>query len=265
MSYMTGRQEILKLLLSQEDPADFGRMLVYYDYLNRHRTEQINAVEAQLMRLEQLARESAEVVSELERLRTAQSAEAARLEQQRGERQALIAEINLAIDSSGTRIERMRAEEESLKETLARLAEVLEDFPVSSDEPFSAQRGRLTYPVEGRIAANFGDFRTSARRIRRTGVLIAADAGTVVRAVYHGRVILSQWASGMGLLVVINHGEGYFTLYGHNAVLLAEPGDWVQAGEPIAEVGDSGGQQGSGVHFEITFNGVPVDPGDWVR
>jgi len=265
MSYMTGRQELLKLLLSQENPADFGRMLVYYDYLNRHRSERIAAVDLELTRLDELATESADVVRELEQLTATQVAEAERLEQQRAEREALVAELDLAIDSSGSSIERMRAEEASLNEVLARLAEVLSEFPVMSEAPFTAQRGQLSYPVQGAIAADFGDFRTSARRIRRTGVLIEADAGSVVRAVYHGRVILSQWASGMGLLVVLNHGEGYFSLYGHNAVLLTEPGDWVQAGEPIAEVGDSGGQLGTGLHFEITQDGVPVDPAGWVR
>ncbi len=265
MSYMTGRQELLKLLLSQEDPADFGRMLVYYDYLNRHRSERISAVALELTRLDELATESVAVVTELEQLRASQLAESQALDRQRAERETLLAELNVAIDSSGSRIERMRQEEAELKAVLARLAEVLKDFPVSSDAPFAEQRGQLSYPVNGRIAADFGDYRTSARRIQRTGVLIEAETGTVVRAVYHGRVILSQWASGMGLLVVLNHGDGYFSLYGHNAVLLTEPGDWVQAGEPIAEVGDTGGQMGTGVHFEITFNGVPVDPADWVR
>ena len=265
MSYMTGRQELLKLILSQENPADFGRMLVYYDYLNRHRSERIAAVDLELARLDELATESADVVRELEQLRATQVEEAEQLDRQRAEREALVAEINSVIDSSGSRIERMRAEEAQLNEVLARLAEVLKGFPISSDAPFSEQRGQLRYPVDGPIAADFGDYRTSARRVPRTGVLIDAEAGTAVRAVYHGQVIFSEWTSATGLLVVLNHGEGYWSLYGHNAVLLREVGEWVEAGDVIAEVGDSGGQLGTGVHFEITQNSVPVDPAGWVR
>lgn len=265
MSYMTGRQELIKLLLSQENPSDFGRMLVYYNYLNEHRSQQIAEVDARLRTIVDLARESDEVRRELETLRETQEAEVEQLDRQRSEREQLLAELNRDIDASGTRIERMREEEARLTEVLVRLSELLEEFPVSSDAPFSEQKGNLTWPIDGELAAEFGDYRDSGGRVRWTGVLLEAEAGTVVRAVYHGRVILSQWWPGMGLLTILEHGEGYLSLYGHNAVLLREPGDWVEPGDPIAEVGNTGGQLVTGVFFGITEDTEPVDPADWMR
>jgi len=265
MSYMTGREELVKLLLSQESPADFGRMLVYYDYLNRHRGERIGAVDAELARLAGLARESESVALELERLEAERAAELARLEREQTGRRALIAELDEAIETSGDRIERMRAEAAELDATIARLADLLEDFPVTSDAPFSAQQGALPWPIEGRIAARFGDNRDDAGIVRWDAVLLEAEAGTIVRAVYRGQVAYAQWHSGMGLLLILDHGEGFMTLYGHNGALLREPGDFVAAGDAIAEVGDTGGQLGTGLYFGIRRNAEPVNPADWVR
>jgi septal ring factor EnvC (AmiA/AmiB activator) len=265
MSYMTGSEELVKLLLSQESPADLGRMLVYYDYLNRHRGEQIAVASNELLRLRELAEESEAVASELERLRVAEAEEAERLETDRAERATLIAALDAEIESSGDRIERLRADEAELNELIARLAEVTAGFPVASDTPFSEQRGQLPWPVDGRLVAEFGDPRDSAGRIAWSGVLLEADAGTVVRAIYHGRVIHSQWIPEMGLLLILDHGEGFWSLYGHNAALLRDMGDWVAPGEPIAEVGDTGGRLGTGLFFAIRKDGEEVDPAEWIR
>jgi septal ring factor EnvC (AmiA/AmiB activator) len=265
MSYMTGREELIKLLLSQESQADFGRMLVYYDYLNRHRSSRIAAVDAELMRLAELASENAAVRRELERLQAEQTAKAGRLVQEQAERRALIAEMDKAIESSGSRIEQMHAEEDALNETIARLAAILEDFPVNSDAPFAAQRGQLRWPIDGPVAAKFGDKRDGGGAMRWEGVLLKADAGTVVRAVYHGRVLSAQWQPFMGLMLILDHGDGYLSLYGHNAALLKAPGDQVGPGEAIAEVGNSGGQLETGLYFAIFKDAEAVDPAGWIR
>jgi septal ring factor EnvC (AmiA/AmiB activator) len=159
----------------------------------------------------------------------------------------------------------MRAEEAALAETIARLAEILDGFAVNSDAPFQAQRGALPWPVEGPLAAKFGDKRDENGLIRWTGVLLAAPAGTPVRAVYGGQVIHAQWHPHMGLLVIIDHGGGYWSLYGHNSALLRERGDIVRAGEIIAEVGNTGGQVESGLYFSILRDQQPLDPSDWVH
>jgi len=265
MSYMTGRQELVKLLLSQENPADLGRMLVYYDHLNRHRSDRIAAVDIEIARLDELARENEAVTLELEQLREAEQAEAAKLGRERTEREALVAELDASIQGAEHRIERMRAEESELNETIARLARIVEGFPVSSDAPFSEQRGQLRWPIDGRIAAGFGDYRESSGRVRWNGVVLEAEAGTEVRAVYNGRVIYSDWLTHMGLVLILDHGGGYWTLYGHNAALLSEIGDWVTPGEVIAEVGNTGGQGGTGLYFGLLKDGDPVDPAAWIR
>jgi septal ring factor EnvC (AmiA/AmiB activator) len=123
----------------------------------------------------------------------------------------------------------------------------------------------LRWPVEGRLAARFGEARDSAGRLRWDGVLIEADAGAIVRAVFSGRVLLAEWTPHMGLLLIIDHGEGYMSLYGHNSALLRGEGESVETGDPIAEVGDTGGQLGAGLYFGIRRNAEPVDPAPWVR
>jgi len=265
MSYLSGRQELIKLLLSQENPADFGRMMTYYNYMNRHRSERIGAVNRQLARIEELRLDSDRVTRELESLRAAQEAKADRLDKQRAERAALVEELNRSIASSGTRVEQMRAEEAELQEMLARLAELLEKFPISSDAPFAEQRGKLSWPVEGEHTVRFGDARTNDGRRRWSGELIEARAGTVVRAIYHGRVAVSTWMNGVGLLLMIDHGDGFVSFYGHNSVLLKEEGDWVEPGEPIAEVGDTGGQAGTGLLFGIVRGEDFVNPASWIQ
>ena len=264
MSYMSGRQELIMLLLSQEDPADLGRMLVYYDYLNRHRGERIAAVDAELARLAALATESEAVARELERLDAEQAARAAELETRQAERRTVLAGIESEIAESGGEIEQMRAEEAALNVLIVRLGEIAEGFPLTSDAPFAAQKGQLRWPIDGRLAARFGEPRDSGGRIRWDGVLIEAEAGTVVRAVYGGRVLHADWARGLGLLVIVDHGDGYMSLYGHNETLHREVGDAVNGGDTVAEVGNSGGAS-PGLYFEMRHQGKPFDPLDWVR
>ena len=136
-------------------------------------------------------------------------------------------------------------------------------FPVDADEPFSRLKGKLAWPVQGRVAGDFGQPR-GAGPVKWNGVLLEAPAGTPVRAVYHGRVAFADWLQGLGLLVIVDHGGGYMSLYGHNEALLKESGDWVEPGESIAQVGDTGGQARPGLYFEIRLNGEPVNPNPWI-
>jgi septal ring factor EnvC (AmiA/AmiB activator) len=265
MSYMTGRQEFLRLLLSQENPADFGRMLVYYDYLNRYRSEQIAAVETELTQLAALREENAAVTRELESLEAGQQDRLDRLEREQAQRRALVAELDSAIESEADRIERMRVEEAELNETIARLAEIAAAQAINAGAPFAEQRGNLDWPVEGRIAARFGSNRDADGVVRWDGILVEAPAGTPVRAVHDGEIRLAQWQTFMGMFVIIDHGDGYLSLYGHNGALLRERGDRVRAGDVIAEVGNTGGRGESALFFGIRENLVPVDPADWLR
>jgi septal ring factor EnvC (AmiA/AmiB activator) len=260
---MSGREEFVKLLLSQESPATLGRMLVYYDYFNRARSERIATVATELAALAALAAEAREVEAELERLQAAQAAELAAQEAARAARRRAIAELETSIASGGGEIEKLRGEEQRLAALVIELGELLAGFPRDSEEPFATLKGRLPWPVQGRLSRSFGQPRGGGA-LRWNGVMLAAEVGTPVRAVYHGRVAFSDWLPGLGLLVIVDHGDGYMSLYGHNEALLKEPGDWVTPGEAIAQVGDTGGQTGPALYFEIRHRGAPVDPRPWV-
>jgi septal ring factor EnvC (AmiA/AmiB activator) len=157
----------------------------------------------------------------------------------------------------------MRAEEAELSEVVERLAEILARFPTNSEAPFAEQRGELPWPVEGTVLNGFGKPREGGGSW--DGVLLEAPAGAPVRAVYNGRVVYADWLSTYGLVLILEHGDGYMTLYGHNGALLRDVGDWVAPGEAIAEVGNSGGQAGPGLYFGIFRDGAAIDPERWIR
>jgi septal ring factor EnvC (AmiA/AmiB activator) len=264
LSYMTGREELAKLLLSQESPATLGRMLVYYDYFNRARTARIAAASRELAVLDDLAAQSARLEQELEALVQKQAREAESQDRARAERRAALERVELSMADAGGQIESLRLEEERLSELVLELAALLADLPRGAEEPFVAQKGKLSWPVEGKLAQSFGQARDGGP-LRWNGVLLSAATGTAVQAVYHGRVAFADWLPGLGLLVIVDHGGGYMSLYGHNEAILKESGEWVSPGDEIAQVGDSGGQAKPGLYFEIRHNGAPQDPRQWVR
>ena len=263
MSYMTGRQEIFKLLLSQETPADLGRMLVYYDYFNRARSERIADVGAQVSELKDLGAESAGVERELAALEKTQSAELTALGHSRDERRDLLAKLDATIKDDNSEIARLADEEKRLRKLADEISQMTAGFPVDPDQPFERLKGKLAWPVQGRLVGDYGQPRAGGP-VKWNGVEIEASQGAPVRAVYHGRVEFADWLPGLGLLIIVDHGDGYMSLYAHNETLLKESGDWVEPGEAIAQVGDTGGQARPSLYFEIRKNGKPVDPHAWI-
>jgi septal ring factor EnvC (AmiA/AmiB activator) len=264
LSFMTGREPLFKLLLSQKDPARLGRMLVYYDYFNRARSERIAGVNTELESLRALELESAANERRLADVEQRQATQLGKLAEARDARKAVLGKLDTSIADADQKVARLRSEETRLTALLEELRRALEDFPVNSDQPFTAQRGQLAWPTTGRIVGDWGRSRVGST-LTWNGVLIEAEAGTPVRAVYHGRIAFADWLNGLGLLVIVDHGDGYMSLYGHNQALLKESGDWVAPGETIAEMGDSGGQPRAGLYFEIRRNGQPVNPHGWLR
>ena len=261
-AYMAGGQERLKLLLNQQDPATLGRLLAYYDYLNRHRAGNIEAVTSRLSRLAELESEVLAEQGRLDRLAQRQYEELAVLEDAQARRQSLLVELEARLEDESREIKRLAAEEKQLERLLAELSTILSDYPITSEEPFAEHRGRLTWPVAGQLVRDYGQPRSGA--VRWNGVVLAAPRGREVRAVYHGRVVFADWLAGMGLLIIVDHGDEYLTLYGYNETLLKNPGDWVAPGDVIATVGDSGGQQAPGLYFEVRKGTRPVNPRTWV-
>jgi murein hydrolase activator len=262
-SYMNGREELFKLVLSQESPASLGRMLVYYDYFNRARSERIGAVSDDLARLRDLGTRSDDVAAGLAGLEAEQAAQVQSLARARDERRALVAKLDAGIADSNASIAKLKADEKRLGELVEQLKELMAGFPVDTEEPFGKLKGKLAWPVQGRITGDYGQLR-SGGPLKWSGVLLEARQGTPVRAVYHGRVAFADWLPGLGLLVIVDHGDGYMSLYGHNEALLKEPGDWVEPGEAIAQVGDTGGQPQPALYFEIRHDGEPTNPHPWI-
>ncbi len=261
-AWMGGSQERIRLLLNQQDPATLGRLLVYYRYLSEYRSSNIDAVAAQLEKLAGLYAEAAAERDRLAALTRAREAELAELAAAQERRTALLATLKARLADDGAEIERLAAQEADLSRLIAELTAILSDYPITSDQPFAALKGRLTWPVAGQLLHDFGQPRANGR-LKWNGVVLAAPRGREVRSVYHGRVIFADWLDGMGLLVIVDHGGGYLTLYGHNETTLKSAGDWVAPGDVIATVGASGGQPRSSLYFEIRRNARPVDPRDW--
>ncbi|MGB5490218.1 MAG: peptidoglycan DD-metalloendopeptidase family protein [Woeseiaceae bacterium] len=262
-AYMSGSQEKIRLLLNQQDPATLGRLMAYYDYLNDYRAENIEAVIAELRELEALRGKIAAEEARLGALAKSRYAELTRLNQSQERRAALLVSLRERISREGEEVERLAAQEKDLTRLIAELTSILSDYPISSEEPFSDHKGKLTWPVAGTLLHDFGQPRGGGN-MTWNGVVMETPRGTEVRAIYHGRIAFADWLAGMGLLVIVDHGEGYMTLYGYNETILKKAGDWVAPGDVIATVGDSGGQSEAGLYFELRKGTQPVNPRRWI-
>jgi septal ring factor EnvC (AmiA/AmiB activator) len=262
-AYMSGSQEKIKLLLNQRDPAMLGRMMAYYRYFNDYRAENIGAVTGKIRELAAMHSEVAAEEARLADLAKTRKGELEKLAAAQAERQALLASLRDRMAAEGREIERLAAPEKDLARLIAELTSILSDYPITSEEPFSEHRGRLTWPVAGSLLRDFGQPRVGGE-LKWNGVVLAAPRGREVRSVYHGRVAFADWLAGMGLLVIVDHGEGFMTLYGYNETILKNAGDWVAPGDVIATVGDSGGQAEPGLYFEIRRGTQPLNPRRWV-
>jgi septal ring factor EnvC (AmiA/AmiB activator) len=262
-AYMSGGEERIKLLLNQRDPATLGRVLTYYGYLNDYRASNIDAVTDAIDELAKLRSDAAAEEARIADIAQERYAELGNLGKAQQQRKELLAQLQDKIASEGQEVARLAAQEKDLTRLIEELTSILSDYPISSEDPFTAHKGRLTWPVAGQPVHEFGQPRAGGE-LKWNGVVLAAPRGSEVRAVYHGRVEFADWLAGMGLLVIVNHGEGYMTLYGYNETILKNAGDWVAPGDVIATVGDSGGQARPGLYFEIRHGKRPVDPNLWV-
>ena len=265
-AYAMGRQEYLKILLNQENPATVGRVVTYYDYLNKARSERIDSLGKTIKQLEQVRNEVEAETRRLSELREKRRQEKLALEQSRQEREQVIAQLKHEINSQDKRLAGMLQDEQQLKALIRALADALEDIPAEpgNRKPFGTLKGKLKWPARGPVLISYGSPRKLGK-LRWQGVMIGAREGQEVHAVAGGRVAFADWLRGYGLMIIIDHGDGYMSLYGQNQSLYKETGDWVEAGEAIASVGDSGGVDQVGLYFEIRKDGHPTDPVRWCR
>ncbi|RJQ49124.1 MAG: peptidase M23 [Gammaproteobacteria bacterium] len=265
-AYIMGREPYLKLLLNQQDPSALGRSLAYYGYFNRLRSARMTEAAARLSSLARLEQGIREETAQRLILREREQAERKAYLANRAARTEVLAKLNSEIRTRGDELERAVQDEKRLAELLRKLEPALARIPRETggppDTPFAALKGKLHWPVQGQISAPYGSERLEGR-LRWQGVLIEAPEGNEVHAVSRGRVAFSGWLRGLGQLVIVDHGGGYLTLYGHNQALYKEAGDWVEAGEAIASVGASGGRDKPALYFEVREQGEPRDPALW--
>lgn len=264
-AYAMGRQERIKILLNQQDPATISRVMAYYDYFNQARTEQLALIQKLIAGLQETEADLISETDRLEELQAKQLQQQDELKQVQLARHEVIKSLSAKISSKGQELGGLKKNERQLKSLMQRLQQELSAPPAESvaHKPFHALKGRLPWPSKGRLAARFGMAKGAG--LRWDGVVIAGKEGQEVQAVHHGRVAFADWLRGFGLLLIIDHGNGYMSLYGHNQSLFKEAGDWVQPGEVIALVGNSGGRLESGVYFSIRKKGKPVNPKKWCK
>jgi septal ring factor EnvC (AmiA/AmiB activator) len=264
-AYALGRNEELKLLLQQDDVAAIARVMAYHRYFQRAQIDQIDRLRGDLKQLADVQAAIEAATRELAATRDARGAEAAKLETERRERAILVESIDARLKDQNARIAALGKNETALTGLLDKLRDVFADIPkqLSGDAPFASSRGRLAWPLQGKVAVAFGAGDESGRR--SSGLLLATKSGTPVHAISHGRVAFADWLRGYGLMIIVDHGDGYLSLYGCNETLLKDVGDWVNAGETIASSGASGGQKTAGLYFELRAKGQAVDPRGWLR
>ncbi|MEM6405757.1 MAG: peptidoglycan DD-metalloendopeptidase family protein [Pseudomonadota bacterium] len=263
-AYQMGRQQQVKLLLNQQDKKIFSRMLTYYDYLNHTRMIRMSSAKQVLEQLTHTQHDIVQKQEQLLTLRTQQQSAQHDLQITQQQRQQLLTQLDQQLHQQDAELQRRQADAEQLQSLLDQLQRALTNRAVQQQtEPFSHKRGQLSWPTQGHILHRFG-----ARKIgsmRWDGVLMQAEAGQPVQASYGGQVVFADWLRGFGLLLIIDHGEGYLSLYGHNQRLLKTVGDQVSADEPIAQAGNTGGRRTAGLYFAIRHQGQPIDPALWCR
>jgi len=259
-SYRIAGQDFVKMLLNQESPDRINRLVRYHRYFTEARMAELGAYQETLdamadnrFRLE-TQRDDAANKREL------RSREQLVLTREREERKSLIAELDAEAESKDAERKRLLADQQRLDQLIAELERRATELDGSA---FVARRGSLPWPMPGRLRNAYGQPRADGR-LTWHGVVIAADEGTPVKAVFRGRVVFANWLRGFGLLTIIDHGGGYMTLYGYSDILLKTDGEWVESGEVIAHAGRSGGQSASGLYFEVRHKGEARDPIGWL-
>lgn len=262
-AYFMGGNEPLKLLLNQRSSTEITRNLTYYGYFGRARAGQIDKLNQDVAKIVELTANIDAEDAELARLEQQQKDRVGELDDARKQRGAVLASLEKESRGRVDQLARLKKNRQDLEGLLKRLSKATEPAPFDPNAPFARQKGGLSWPVSGRITVDYGG--AVAGGLRSDGIEIEAERGSDVRAVQEGEVIYADWLSGRGLLIILDHGNGYWSLYGHNEQLFRQRGEQVKLGETIATVGDSGGRKTPGLYFEIRRDRKPVDPRGWFR
>ena len=258
-----GEQEYLKLLLNNDDPNQVAREFRYYEYIARDRATSLNSLRAGLVKLQAVTDQARKKSDEVAALRAEEQSQRKSLEQDKRARQQMLTKIALQLKQQRREIGRLQHNENHLSQLVEKLAQVVPDTQAVSIS-FKSLKGKLMLPVRGRVRNQFGTRRPEST-MAWTGWFVRATANQPVKAVAAGQVVYADWLRGFGNLLIIDHGHGYMSLYGNNETLYKQVGDSLRGGDIVATVGSSGGNEESGLYFELRFEGKPFDPNKWVR
>lgn len=265
-AYKSGPQSNIRLLLNQESPESIVRIMKYHDYILSARS---NKLERYLSTLNKLNAIEPKIISEknqLTRNKTQLGLHHKQLAQEQSKRESTLLKLKNLIASKDNQLRLQDQNRTHLQhffnEMTATVSQV--NLPIKNNIPFSRTKGKLPWPVNGSVQHRFGSTRIRGQ-LKWEGIVINATAGTIVKAIHSGRVIFSDYLRGQGLLLIIDHGEGYLSLYAHNQSLFRQTGDTIRTGDTIAHIGESGGQDYAGLYFEIRHNGRPTNPTPWLR
>ena len=263
-AYLMGKQQRVKMLLNQQQPDRMNRVMQYYDYFNQARMDNVKALEADIQQLLSVEEQISNKKRELAPFVAAKKAENETLVAAKKQRKSILTQLSKKIKSSAQKLAELKENEKRLTSLLSSIRQAINDIPVlaQKNKPFKSLKGKLSWPIKGQIRKRFGSARKSGRY---DGVVINASEGARIRSISHGRVVYADWLRGYGLLIIVDHGSNYMSLYAFNEGLYKDVGDWVETGETIAAVGVSGGQQKAGLYFSIRQNGKPVNPIHWCR
>ena len=265
-AFTLGREEKVKLLFSQQEPQSLQRNLVYYQYFSNARVALINDVQANIDKIIETEKLIQQARQELEKDQQALNRQKQKLDKDRGKRKSIIASLDQQLKKQGGSLSRLEDEAVQLQNLIKSIQEIFVDAPETeiSRRAFAELKGKLAWPVKGKLKRLFGRNKPLSN-LRWQGVMIEAPGGTHVQAVSHGRIAFADWLRGLGNLIIIDHGNSYLSLYGHNESLFKSAGEWVDAGEVISSIGSSGGQKKPGLYFEIRKKGKPQNPTGWCK
>ncbi len=274
--YQGGQQEYLKLLLNNHDPAQVAREMRYYEYIARNRAAWIKTLRDDLARLNIVTQQARQKNDETAALQAQEKEQRKTLERDKVARQKVLKQFAQQLKQQRHAIGRWQRDENRLSQLLDKLSEILaqpksrgifsnEQLPDDrfDGKPFEQLKGRLVLPVKGEVANKFGSARPDSTVLWK-GLLVRAATGQAVKAVAAGRVVFADWLRGFGNLLIIDHGKGYMSLYGNNETLYKQVGDTLRGGDTVATVGSSGGNEDSGLYFELRHEGKPLDPVKWL-
>lgn len=261
--YLLGRQPYLKILLNQEDPIKMSRYLHYYHALTDARTQLIKNI---LNTKQQLQANATLIGTQKQKLTTTllqQKSEKTKIDRERASRRALLSKTNQAIKTQQAKLNRLIENKKALEDVInhAKITQAIQ-YPAGTN--FDTMRHHLMWPLAMHHLLERFNAPIEGGRLHTTGILLKANMGESVRAIFPGTVVFADWLNGFGLLVIIQHGQHYMSLYGRNESLYVKKGDAVTAGEIIATAGNSGGFNNPALYFEIRHNGKPENPQIWL-